>query len=175
MNTEPTLSFCRPVVAAELLGQDTPLGRAALLGRLIHPDDIYLFQDGTLSQRLFSEILESYMAGLDLATCLLGFTFVERSIAGRLAHIGQAAAAERTSEELLKEALRRGWLSQEEHATLERLRKDRNTLVHYKDQLTEARPEIWAVMSAKSTPELLASDAKRILQAVFTVLKKTAL
>ncbi len=175
MNSEPSLSFDRGVSAAELLKHDTSLGRAAFLGRLIHPDDYYFFQDGELSQSLFYEVLESYMKGLDLATCLLGFTFVERSIAGRLAHIGETAAAKQRSEPLLAEALNRGWLSKDEYAALEQLRKDRNPLVHFKDHLSEARPEIRAVMNAKTTDQLLSSDARRIVEAVFSVLRKTSL
>jgi hypothetical protein len=175
MATESTLSFERGLLALELLHPDSKLGRLAWLAKLINPDDLYFFQDGELSQSLFNEILDAYIAGLDLAACVLGFTFIERSIAGRLSHIGESVAAKGRSEQLLAEALRRGWLSQEEHSTLDGLRLNRNPLVHFKDRLEESRPEIRAIMNAKNTKELLSAEARRIVEAVFTVLKKTSL
>jgi len=175
MATETTLSFERGLLALELLHPDSKLGRLQWLAKHINPDDLYFFQDGELSQSLFHEILDAYIAGLDLAVCVLGFTFIERSIAGRLSHIGASVAAKGRSGQLLAEALRRGWLSQEEYSTLDNLRLNRNPLVHFKDRLEVSRPEIRAIMNAKSTKELLATEARLIVQAVFTVLKKTSL
>lgn len=175
MTSETTLSLERGLLASELLLHDSRLGRVARLAKLINPDDMYFFQDGELSQNLFREVLDAYVSGLDLATCFLGFTFVERSIAGRLFHIGEKDAAKGRSKQLLEEALRRGWLSQDEHALLDGLRKNRNPLVHFKDHLEESRPEIRALLNAKSTKEMLALEAQRIVEAVFTVLRKTAL
>lgn len=175
MDRDIDFSFDRPVFGQELLGGAGQLDRASWLARRIRDDDIYFMQDGSLSQLLFKEVLSAFIAGLDIATVVLAFSLIERTIAGRLAFVGDKQASLAKSEVLLKNALARNWLSKEEHHLLDELRKLRNPIVHFRDHLSGSRPEVRADLSARTTGQVLENDAKGIVEAAIHILKKTAL
>jgi len=176
MSSEFDFSFDRPVYGEELLAGTGHLARAAWLAKHVRSDDIYFMQDGTLSRLLFKEILGSFVAGQYIATIVLGFSLIERTVAGRLAHVGEKAAALATSKSLLKNAWKRNWLNEEEHALLDDLReKIRNPIVHYRDHLSDSRPEVRAVLNARAMEQVLEVDAKRVLEATIHVLHKTSI
>ncbi len=175
MKTEFDFSFDRPVHGKELLSGSSQLARASWLARHVRDDDVYFMQDGTLSQLLFREVLSTFVAGQYIATIVLAFSLVERTVAGRLAFVGDKSGALAKSEDLLKKALARGWLIREEHELLDELRKLRNPIVHFRDHLSETRPEVRAALSARTTEQILEGDAKKILEATIHVLQKTAL
>ena len=175
MKTEFDFSFDRPVHGEELLGGTGQLPRASWVAKRIREDDIYFMQDGTFSQLLFKEALNSFVAGQFIATIVLAFSLIERTVAGRLAFVGEKSAARAKSEILLKGALERGWLRTEEHKLLDELRELRNPIVHFRDHLSDTRPEVRAALSARTTEQVLEVDAKQILEAAIHVLQKTAL
>jgi len=175
MKTEFDFSFDRPIHGEELLGGSSQLARASWLARHVRNDDVYFMQDGTLSQLLFKEVLSTFVAGQYIATIVLAFSLVERTVAGRLAFVGDNSGALAKSEALLKNALERGWLKKEEHECLDKLRKLRNPIVHFRDHLSETRPEVRAALTARTTEQVLEHDAKQILEATIHVLQKTAL
>lgn len=175
MKPEFDFSFSRPVLGADLLGGTGHLARASWLAKHIREEDMYFMQDGTFSQLLLQEVLSTFVGGQFIATIVLGFSLIERTIAGRLAYGDEKNAALATSEMLLKNALDRNWLTQEEHDLLDNLRKLRNPIVHYKDHFSDKRPEIRAAMNARTIEQALERDAKEILAATIKVLGKTAL
>lgn len=175
MKTEFDFSFDRPVHGEELLGGTGQLARASWLAKRVREDDIYFMQDGTLSQLLFKEALSTFVAGQYIATIVLAFSLIERTVAGRLAFVGEKSAALAKSEALLKSALEHEWLRTEEHELLDELRKLRNPIVHFRDHLSETRPEVRAALNARTTEHVLEGDAKQILEAAIHVLQKTAL
>jgi len=175
MTTELEFSFDHPVFGQELLGGNGYLARASWVAKRIREDDIFHMQDGTLSQLLFKEVLSSFVAGQYIAAIVLGFSLIERTVAGRLAFIGDNDAALAKSEDLLKNAFDRKWLKEEEYDLLNKLRKVRNPIVHFRDPLSESRPEVRAASTAQSTIQILEEDAKCILDAAIRVLGKTAL
>lgn len=175
MAGEFDFSFDRPVHGEELLGGTGQLARASWLAKRLRDDDIYFMQDGALSQLLFKEVLSCFLAGLDIATIVLAFSLIERTIAGRIATVCDNFPERATSESLLNSALEREWLTPDDHKSLNELRKLRNPIVHFRDSLSDERPEVRAVLSAKTTGQLLETDAKQILDAALHVLRKTAL
>ena len=168
-------SFSHPVHGEELLDGTGTLARTSWLAKRLRDDDIFFMQDGALSQLLFKEVLSSFLAGLDIATIVLAFSLIERTIAGRLATVRDGLSERATSEALIDRALEREWLTPDEHKSLNELRAVRNPIVHFRDSLSDTRPEIRAVLSAKTTDRLLEEDAKNILDAALHVLRKTAL
>ncbi len=175
MKSEFDFSFDRPVHGEELLGGTGQLARASWLTKYIREDDIYFMQDGTLSELLFKEVLSSFVAGQLIATIVLGFSLIERTIAGRLASIGDKAALA-NSEDLLKNALERDWLKKDEYEQLNELRKSvRNPIVHFRDHASETRPELKAYLNARTIEKQLETDAKKILEATIHLLQKNAL
>jgi len=158
-----------------LLGGTGRLGRMAWLGKQLRENDLYLLQDGALSKLIFNEVLECFISGQFIATIILGFSFIERTIAGRLSHVGEKAASKGSSEELIATALQRNWLTKTEHDHINELRTLRNPIVHFREHLAETRPEVKAALNARSTAQMLETDAKQILEAAIHVLGKTAL
>lgn len=175
MKANLDFSFDRAVHGEELFGGTGKLGRATWLAKRVREDDIYFMQDGTLSQLLFIEVLESFISGQYIATIILGFSLIERTIAGRLNFVGNRVAATGSSEGLIDAALQKEWLTEEEHGQLHELRQLRNPIVHFRDHLAESRPEVRAALLARTTAQILEADAKRILEATIHVLNKTAL
>ena len=175
METDPDFSFDRPVYGYELLGDSGQVARASWLTKHIRDDDIYFMQDGTLSQLILKEVLSTFVAGQYIATIVLAFSLIERTVAGRLAFVGEKSAALAKSESLLKSAFERRWLSTEEYELLGELRKLRNPIIHFRDHFSETRPEIRATLNARTTEQILEADAKKILEATINVLQKTAL
>ncbi len=175
MAAELDFSFDRPVYGKELFGGSGQLARASWLARQIRDDDIYFMQDGTLSQLLFKEVLNSYVLGQYIAAIVLGYSLIERTLAGRFSFIGEIKIAAAKSEILLKKAAERGWLSGEEVQLLDELRKLRNPIVHFRDHLSRARPEVRAAVNGGTTQQVLEEDAQKIIEATIHVLSKTAL
>lgn len=165
----------RAITGSQLLRASGRLGRVEWLTKKLPENDLYLFQDGAFSQLLFTDLLETFVGGQFIATIILGFSFIERTIAGRLDFIGEKTAAMGDSKKLFNAALRKEWLTIDEHSHLNELRKLRNPIVHFDDHLAETRPEVKAALSARTTPQMLEADAKQILAATIHVLKKTSL
>lgn len=174
MSDDLDFSLDISVSGEELLGGTDQMGRVAWLSQRIRRDDFFLLQDGSFSKLLFGELLECFVNGQFIATAILGFSLIERTIAGRLSHIGERAEG-KSSRQLLRSALDRKWITQLEFDSLDKLRNVRNPLVHFKDHLAPNRPEVKAVVSGRDTAQLLEADAKRILEATIHVLGKTAL
>ena len=108
----------RAITGSDLLGGSGRLGRVEWLAKHFSAGDLYLLQDGAFSQLLFTDVLETFVGGQFIATIILGFSFIERTIAGRLFFVGEKDAAMGKSEALLNAALRKGWLTIDEHAHL---------------------------------------------------------
>lgn len=158
-----------------LMGSSGRVRRARLLAEGIDRTGLYFLQDGTLTHRLFIEAAETFLSGQFISTTILGFSFIERTIAGRLHHLGKKSESKSKSEVLFKHAKKYKWLSDEEYQNLEEIRKFRNPIVHFKDPLDESRPEIQALLNAKTTKEYLEVQAERVLMAAIHVLNYTAL
>ena len=167
-------SFRHEAYGHEILGRPGTLARSKLVAELIDPKGLYCFQDGALTQIMLRETLESFIAGHFVSTIIVGFSFIERSIAGRLHHIEETIKAKARSEELLLHGKHNGWLSESEYLELEALRGIRNPLVHFKEPLNQSRPEIRAMLEAKELDQLLEVHACGLVVAAIHVLNTTA-
>ncbi|MBK6973514.1 MAG: hypothetical protein IPH26_11435 [Sterolibacteriaceae bacterium] len=146
MPAEIDYTFDHPVRGDAVLGAGR-LGRVAWLGKRLRDDDLYLLQDGAFSKLLFNEVLECFVGGQFIATIVLGFSLIERSIAGRLSHIGQTSVAKGgTSEQLIDAAFNLGWLTGTERDRINDVRKLRNAVVHFREHRAEDRPEVKAAL-----------------------------
>lgn len=175
MSDELDFSLDVTVSGDVLLSGTERLGRIEWLARRIRKDDLFLLQDGSFSKLLFIETIECFLGGQFIATVVLGFSLIERAIAGRLFHVGDEKAAKRKSEELMVSALNKGWLSQTEFNQIGELRALRNSVVHFRGHLSMSRPGVNAAVNGQDISQMLESDARRILEAAIHVLGKTAL
>lgn len=167
-------SVNRTIPGKKLLAGTDHFRRLNWLKQRVPEDDLYFLQDGDFSLALFREAAESYIHGQFIAAIVLGYSFIERTIAGRLDHMKDKTARGH-SHEVISAARERGWLTEEETLALNQLRGLRNPLVHFREPLDTSRPEIRAILQAKTTSELLEVDAQRVLEAAIHVLRKTAI
>lgn len=175
MSDELDFSLDVTVSGDELLGGTGRPGRIGWLAQRIRKDDLFLLQDGSFSKLLFNETIECFVSGQFIATVVLGFSLIERAIAGRLSHVGDRKAAKGRSKDLMVAALKKGWLSQTEFDQIKELGALRNPVVHFCEHLDMNRPEVKATVHGRDISQMLESDAKRILEAAIHVLGKTAL
>lgn len=168
-------SYSYRVNGEDLVGGIGRLKRLRFVTERVDPTGLYWLQDGEMAHRYILEAIENYISGQFLGAALLAFGFLERTIAARLHHAGQAEKAKDRSEVLFKLARDYGWITSDEYTTLEALRRSRNPLVHFKDPLSDVRPEIRALLSAKTTEEHLQTIARTTLEAAISVLNATSL
>lgn len=175
MADELDFSFERSVTGEELLLGNGRLERLAWLRKRVPPGDLFFLQDGEFSKMVFQEAADSFVNGQFISAIVLGFSFIERTIAGRLSHVGEKQLARSRSEEIFDAAQKRGWLSETEHKSLEALRTLRNPITHFREPLHADRPEIRALFQAKTPTLLLEADARKVLDAAIRLLGKTAI
>lgn len=168
-------SLAETVSGEELLSGSDRLDRLAWIHKRIGTGDLYFFQDGPYSRFLFKEILDCFVNGQYIATIVLGFSFLERTLAGRLHFIGKPQVARGKSIDLFKAAHAENWISEGEHAIFESLRTLRNSVAHFHDPMDKLRPEIRAIQEGRTPAAILESDAKEFLSAAVQLLNKTAL
>lgn len=175
MNENTDFPYAHSIFGKELMSGSERFRRLAWLAKKIHVEDLYQIQDRVYSKSLFNEISECYVNGQFIATIVLGFSFIEREIAGRLSSVGDKEAKKGRSEELIKSAHAKGWLTESEKNRLNDLRDLRNPIVHFRESLDCSHPDLAATLKAKTTPEYLEENAQLILEATIHVLNKTAL
>jgi hypothetical protein len=168
-------SLSETVSGEELLSGGGKLERLAWTHKLIGASDLYFLQDGAYSRYLLKEILDCFVNGQYIATIVLGFSFLERTLAGRFNFIGKPGVAGSNSINLFKKAFEEKWLSHDEHEVFESLRTLRNSVTHFRAPLDQSRPEVRAMQAGTTPIAILESDAKEFLSAAIQMLHKTAL
>ncbi len=162
------------VSSEELLRGSGRLERLFWLNSKIKKGDLYFLQDGKRSKLVFQEAADSYINGQFLSAIALGFSFIERTIAGRLWFVNEKILAKKSGESLLKEALERNWINDGEFTILNNLRRLRNYVVHFQ---LPSRDEENIKNLFEPDPRSLDFEehAKKIIQAAINVLHKTSL
>lgn len=160
---------------AELCESVAEVKRLKWIVTKLGPDGFYFFQDGRFSRYMFQEAIQSFINGQFIASIVLAFSFIERSLAGRFFEVGRTDLERATAEVLLREARLSGWLSETEEKLFNNLRELRNTVAHFRDPGSTDRPEIRAILSAKQPYEMLENQAREVLDAAIRLLGKTAI
>ena len=115
------------VKAEELFSGAGRLERLNWIYRKLAKSDLFFLQDGQRSKVIFQEAVGSFVNGQFIAAISLGFSFIERTIAGRLWNIGEKKLAQtRDNSKLLKAAQDHGWLTENEVIVITNLRDVRN-------------------------------------------------
>lgn len=148
--------------------------RLAWLIQVTPPAEIWLFPGGWLGQQLFEEARYSFIYGQFVASAVLGFAHVERTLAAMFYGSVRNDLQRATSEKLFKEAQCAGWLSESDLATFEKARRLRNPLVHFRVPLHEDLPESRSFKEDRDPYEVVESDAKQILEVVFRLVAQNA-
>ena len=167
--------FSHSVKAEELLKGAGSLERLSWLHERIKKGDLFFLQDGKHSQVIFQEAAGSFINGQYIATIALGFSFIERTIAGRLWSVGEKEKANtRHNSKLLSFAKDRGWLTDGEVTALNNLRDVRNYVVHFKDP-DSVKTKVRNIFEKQPRSLDFEKDAYAVMQAAIDVLSKTSL
>lgn len=150
------------------------IARLSWLTQVAHKAEIWKFPGGWLSYHLFENARYCFIYGQFVATSLAGFSYMERTLAAMFYGAGRNDLERASSEKLFSEALRAGWLTQDEFDSFEKARHMRNPLVHYRKPLHKELPESRAMREGRDPNEVLESDAKHILEAVFRIIALNA-
>lgn len=162
------------VSSEELLRGSGRLERLSWLNSRINKGDLYFLQDGKRSKLVFQEAADSYINGQFLSAIALGFSFIERTIAGRLWFINEKTLARKSGESLLKEALGRNWINDGEFTSLNNLRRLRNYAVHFQSPSNDVE-NIKNLFEPDPRSLDFEERAKKVIQAAINVLHKTSL
>lgn len=138
------------------------------------PAEIWLFPGGWLGRQLFEESRYSFIYGQFVASAVLGFAYVERTLAAMFYGSGRNDLQRATSEKLFKEARGAGWLTEAELAIFEKARRLRNPLLHFRTPLHEELPEARSFKEDREPNEVVEGDAKQILEVVFRLVARNA-
>jgi hypothetical protein len=151
------------------------IARLEWLNLRIPAADIWLFQGGLLSKYLFEEARYCFVYGQFLATTILGFAFVEHTLSAMLFAIGRNDAEKTTAYNLLDEALKLGWISQEQFATLRKARQLRNAVMHFRRPLHQSTIEFRSMTLNEFPYNIVEKDAKLVMETVLEVLKRNSI
>ena len=157
----------------ELFSFDKNLERSTWLHGQLPTGDLFFVQDAPLTLPLFQETVMCFINGQFIASIVLGFSVVERSLAARLHTISKDIPG--NAEKLLRVAKTQGWLDDDEFKHLDKAREYRNHVIHFKDALNPSRPDIRALSFGKDVYDVLEQDAKDVLCAAIDVLSKTSI
>lgn len=134
----------------------------------------FVFSGGCLAKYLFEEARHCFIFAQFLAVVVLGFAFIERTLAAMFYGVGRSDLERASASTLLREAVTVGWLSMEEHEWLDRARQLRNPVTHFRKPLHEDIIDFRSVTDNVQPYSLLEEDARHVLLAVMRLLGKVA-
>ena len=135
---------------------------------------ILTFPGGFLGKQLFEEARYCFVYGQLLASAILGFAFVERTLAAMFYGAGRNDLQRATSEVLFLEGHTAGWLTEQELEAFDKARCLRNPLVHFRKPGHKDSPEFRGVSDDRHPYEVVEDDAKHILGVMFRLVQRNA-
>ena len=123
---------------------------------------------------MFEEARYCFVYGQFLSSAILGFAFVERTLAAMFYASGRDDLQRSSSKKLFQEAQDEDWISKEEFDLFEKARKLRNPLTHFRTPMHEEQPESRAFREGSEPHEVVEGDAQRILVVVFRLLERNS-
>ncbi len=139
------------------------------------PNAEYLvFPGGLMSKHLFEEARYCFVYGQFLATVVLGLSYIEHTLAGLFYASGRNDLERASISALLKEAMKCGWVNQTEYENLERARKARNPITHFRKPLHGDTIEYRAVIENELPYMIIEEDAQHVIEIVLHLLGKSA-
>ena len=130
---------------------------------------------GTIAHMLYEEAKYCYVYAQFLATVLLVLAFIEHSLGGEHYMAGDDVTPNMGVLKLLHEAAKSGWYSEAEIRQLNKIRKFRNLLTHWRKPFHRERLDMRALRASRNRYSIAASDAKLALRAMFIVIDKSPL
>jgi hypothetical protein len=150
------------------------LARLNWLASRLPDAEYWTFPGGLTSKYLFEEIRYCFVYGQFLATIVLGLSYIERTLASLFYASGRNDLERASITTLLREALNCGWINQIEFDNLQRVRKIRNPITHFRRPGYDDTIEYRAVIENKLPYTVVEEDAQHVLGTVLHLLGKNA-
>jgi hypothetical protein len=167
-----------PGVAKRWLDAEDSAGREGRLERLrwmeaLMPDiDWLVFESGPISKYLFEEARYCFAYGQFLASIVLGLSFIEISLAGAFYGMGRNDLERASAAGLSKEALDQGWITPSDFDAIERARRFRNPVTHFRRPGHGERVEARAFYDRALPYEVIEGDARHVMETLFRLMIK---
>ena len=140
------------------------------------PSKEYLiFHGGSIAKYLFEETRYCFIYAQFLATIVLGFSFIEHTLAALFFASGINDLERANISKILSEANKIRWLSDEEYRHLLKAKEIRNPVTHFRKPLDKETIDFRAVIENKHQYEIIEEDAKYVLQVMLKLLDKNAI
>ena len=136
--------------------------------------EISLFYGGLKSRYLFEEARYCFVYGQYIASTLLSLSYIENELASFLYASGENDIKGKRVVDLLKAARENKLISQSEFDVLDKVRKIRNPLTHFRKPVDKDTIEYRSVMNYRHPYEIIEEDAKIALRANFRIMTKFA-
>jgi hypothetical protein len=137
--------------------------RLEWLAQLAPNNGLWLFHGGALTKSLFEEARYCFVYGWFLASMMLGLSFLEHSLASLLYGTGRNDLERANISNLVKEALKIGWINNDEFEMLEKTRALRNRITHFRSPDDEDRIEFISVNEQTPFYNVVEEDARSIM------------
>ncbi|MES2681909.1 MAG: hypothetical protein V4650_00175 [Pseudomonadota bacterium] len=158
----------------DLACREQRVKRLSFLAQKTPQAELWMFSGGWLSKQLFEEARYSFVYGQFIAASVLGFAFVERTLASLFYASGRNDLQRATGVKLIEEAVLVSWLSEQEAAAFNVARCLRNPLVHFRHPMHEDLPDTRAFYSESDPHRIVEADAEQILEVMFRLVAKQA-
>lgn len=146
----------------DLSCQKDRAARLAQLAAMAPSAEFWVFPGGLSSKRLLEESRYSFVYGQFIASAVLGFAYVEHTLAAIHYASGRNDLQRASSQLLFQEAWNAGILSDDDLKAFDSARRLRNPLVHFRPPHD---PESY---------EMVEAVARQILAAAFRLLRRNA-
>lgn len=130
---------------------------------------------GRMAYYLFEEARYSFVYGQFLACIVLGLSFIEHSLAAQFYASGRDDLERANIKKLLLEARNKNWISESELVKLERARKIRNPITHFRRPGYEDTIE-WRSIEDNNHPyQIIEKDACHVMETMFHLMDSNLL
>ena len=148
--------------------------RLVWLASLLPQAEYLTFPSGWMGKQLYEEARYSFVYAQFLAAIVLGFAFIEHTLAAMFRAAGRNDLNKARPSVLFQEAVVVGWFLPEDQGWFERVRKLRNPAAHFRPPFRRDTIEYRAVTQRELPYALLEEDARHVMNAVMGLLARGA-
>lgn len=130
------------------------------------------FPGGWIAKHLYEEARYCFVYGQFLGALVLGFA--ERMLAAMFLAFGRNDLQRESASALFREAVSIGWISREEQDWLDRARKARNPVTHFRQPGHQETIEYRSVRANELPYDIIEEDARHVMIVVMRLLAKGA-
>ena len=151
------------------------LKRLTWIAQRMPPGEYIAFIGGGMAHYLFEETRYCFVYGQFLASIVLGLGFIEHSLASSFYTAGRDDLERASIKKLLHEAFANNWISENELKSLERARKIRNPITHFRKPGYKDTIE-WRVVNVQDHPyKIIEEDAYHVMETIFHLMSTNLL